>query len=99
MTHAVSGYGDIIKQQSHSTDLAAAKATGETAEEKLMLAVQKSKIHFCGALCIGFDTESQGFASALVRVVRQVTFYSALLKVFPNFTGICFVYNLAISSI
>ena len=41
--HAVTHYDNIMNQPSHSTDLAAAQAAVETAEKKLMLAVQQSK--------------------------------------------------------
>ena len=83
---AVIIYDEKVKdKQSHSSGIKAAEARVVTAEEKLMSAVELSDIHFRGALCIGFDTESQGFPSALVRVFHRVSylldsFYSALLN-------------------
>ena len=41
-------------------------------EKELALAVKQSGNEFCGALCIGFDSESQGFASALARIFYRV---------------------------
>ena len=80
---AVIDYDKIISQQSDSSDIAAAAAAAaakaaaekavETAEKNLMSAVERSNIKFNGALYIGFDTESQGFASALVRVFLRVS--------------------------
>lgn len=42
------------------------------AEEQLLVALKQSGKFLCGALCIGFDSESQGIPSALARVFLRV---------------------------
>jgi hypothetical protein len=55
-------------------------------EKELALAVKQSGNEFCGALCIGFDSESQGFASALARIFYRVGFinFSSHYKDYEN---------------
>jgi hypothetical protein len=58
----------------------------EQLKEQLKLAVELSGKEFCGVLCIGFDSESQGFASALARIFYRVGFinFSSHYKDYEN---------------
>ena len=45
----------------------------EQAEKELAEAVEQFGTEFCGALCIGFDSESHGLASVLARIFYRVS--------------------------
>ena len=60
----------------------------ENRERKLVLALEQGGKKYCGALCIGFDSESRGFASALARIFYRVSCVCNLGTV-PSFTFDC----------
>ena len=71
-------YADLAKHLKKETESQLTIATekiqnGQLEAEQLKLAEELSGKEFCGALCIGFDSESQGFASALARIFYRVS--------------------------
>ena len=67
---------EALRQAVPAAVAAAAEAAAPHAliaeERNFVLALQHSGENYCGALCIGFDSESQGFASTLARIFQRV---------------------------